>query len=417
MHTNNNTSFRGITPYSVTSGLDTNVFLNKALFDVTGSDAPWVIMANNKEERRERINRATVSFGLIFLSPLMALPLINRLAMKKLTPKVFSKEWQAIKLSNSYLGNAEDTKNGLNQLSKDLKIDFKPIIDKVGGDYEKLRKKIVVAKNIVLASDFALVTGSFGHIGFYNNRQTEKKTGSSGYSAEISMADKDTVNKRAENYKKTSKTKYKIFLTTLGALVLGVPLAIAHGLNTKKINKFSNFVKKHASKFDYNDAIFMDRLPLALGLGVAHLGINLASRNKTETKDNAIRSSIPFAIFFGGDLLMARILSNISDRLLGTKLTKPAKKPNFLTKILPPVKKLKDLKNINHPLTKTMGVGIFWFNFVTLAATMGILTPYLINKIIKKDIEKDSHPNKIASLNKKTFSSTFKKLQLSNRNN
>lgn len=96
MKLNNNYSqtFKGINPYTATEFLDRNVLMNKALFDLTGSDVPWVVMANNKEERRERINRAMLSFGLIFVSPLIILPFANRFAMKnitKLSSKFFSK--------------------------------------------------------------------------------------------------------------------------------------------------------------------------------------------------------------------------------------------------------------------------------------------------------------------------------------
>lgn len=388
MKINNQQTFKGITPYSITAGLESNVFLNKALFDVTGSDAPWVIMANNKEERRERLNRAMLSFGLIFVSPLVALPLINRIAMKNIAPKILSKEWNAIKLSNKFLKSADETEKGLNELSKELKIDFSETVKKAG-NYEKLRKKIITAKNIVLASDFLLVTGTFGHIGFFNNKQTEKRTGQIGYSAEMSMADKEIVEKRAAEYKNKNSNKYKIFLATLSGLVVGVPLAIKRGLSAEKATKFSTFIKNHAHKFDYNNAIFMKRLPLAISLGVAHFGINMASRNKTEAKDNAIRSLIPFAIFFGGDLFMASLLANISDKVLKTKITKPKEKPNFLNKILPPIKSMKELTNISHKRTKNMAVGIFWFNFITLSALMGVATPYFINKIIKKDVSKD----------------------------
>ena len=146
-------TFKGFSPYGITTALEENVLLNKALFDVTGSDIPWVIMANNKEERRERLNRGALSVIMVFVSPLVALSFVNRFAMRyvsKLTPKIFSKEYNAVKLSNKYLISAEKTKEGLNELSKNLKTDFKPLIENVGGNYEKLRKKIISAKNVVL---------------------------------------------------------------------------------------------------------------------------------------------------------------------------------------------------------------------------------------------------------------------------
>lgn len=386
------TSFKGISPYIITSGLEDKVFLNKALFDVTGSDAPWVIMANNKEERRERLNRALLSFSLIFVSPLIVLPFANRFAMRyvaKLTPELFSKEYNAIRLPNKNLLDEAGTREGLKNLSKDLKIDFNKIENKVNGDYDVLRKKIINAKNTVLGIDFSLVTGSFGSIGFFNNQQTKKKTGQDGYSAELEMADKEIVEKRAAKYKKTSRIKFALFLTSLATIVIAVPLSIKHGLSAKNASKFTNFIQKHAEKFDYNDAIFMKRLPLAIALFGAHIGINLASRNTTELKDNSIRSSTSFAIFFGGDILMSSLLGRLSDKLFKTKLIKKNANKSFLNKILPPIHSLKELNKINDVKSRNIAIGLFWINLASLSALMGFATPYLINKIIKKDVSED----------------------------
>lgn len=381
---NYNPKFRGFT--EMVMG---NIFLNKALFDLTSSDIPWVVMANNKEERRERINRSALSVGMVFVSPLILLPLINRFAMRnvvKLTPELFSKQYNAIKLSNKYLVSAEKTKEGLEEVSKELKIDFKPVLDKIGGDYDKLRNKISTAKNIVLGSDLMLIAGSFGHIGFFNAWQTKKKTGQNGYSAELKMADKEVIEKRAEKFKKNEKFRYAAFLTGLAGLTVAMPIAIKHGLTTSKINKFSTFVKKYSDKFDYKDAIFMSRLPMALSFLTAHFGIFMASRNNTERKDNLIRSSATLSIFFLGDILLASILGRASDKYLKTDLIKRDGDNKILNKILPPIKELKELKVTISAKSVKIAKGIFWTNFVVLSALMGVITPYFINKLIKKDV-------------------------------
>lgn len=384
---NKNLKFKGFTELVME-----NIFLNKALFDLTSSDIPWVIMANNKEERRERINRSALSIGMVFVSPLIVLPFVNRFAMKnivKLTSEFSSKQWNAIKLSNKSLVSAQKTKEGLEELSKELKIDFKPIIDKVGGDYDKLRNKISIAKNIVLGSDLMLIAGSFGHIGFFNAWQTKKKTGQNGYSAELKMADKEVIEKRAEKYKKTEKLRYGAFLTALIGLTIAMPMAIKRGLTAQKVGKFNNFIKKLGEKFDYKDAIFMSRLPMALSFLTAHFGIFMASRNSTERKDNLIRSSSTLSIFFLGDILLASILGRISDKYLKTDLIKRNGGNKFLNKILPPTKELKELKAASSPKSVKMAKGIFWLNFTVLSALMGFITPYFINKLIKKEVAED----------------------------
>lgn len=391
-----------------------NVFLNKALFDLTGSDIPWVVMANNKEERRERINRASLSVGLIFLSPFVILPFASRFAMNKitkLTPKLFSSNYNAIRLSNKYLVSAEKTKEGLEKLAKEKtlsnelrnlyykgikrkpipeeKIDLPELLKSVNGDYDKLRTKISTAKNLILGIDLLIVSGTFGHIGFFNNKQTEKKTGQIGYSAEIKMAEKEVIEGRAAKYKRNERLRYFGFLTVLAGLSVGLPLAIRHGVTTKKTSLINNFIKKHSEKFDYIDVLFMKRLPLFLSFLGAQCGIFMASRNKTERKDNAIRGSNVLAIFFLGDLLLASLLGRASDSIAKTKIIKHDNKKSWLNKILPPMKELEELKATKCPKTMKNAKIIFWSNFTFLSLMMGIITPYIINKIIKKDVQQD----------------------------
>lgn len=416
MKVNNKQTFKGISPFLVTAGLEENVLLNKALFDVTGSDIPWVIMANNKEERRERINRGALSILMVFVSPLVALPFINRFAMKNvtgLTSKFFARQYNAIKLSNKYLKNAEATEAGLKILAKESSIGFmektwckltgkKPIEEKLNiqellansnGSYDALRKKIITAKNIVLGFDLLMVAGVFGHIGFYNDWQTRKKTGQIGFSAEMEMADKSVIEKRAKRQEEIRKYKYAGFLTALAATSIALPIAIKKGMSSTKVNKFTKFIKEHASKFDYKDAIFMSRLPMALSFIAAHSGVFLASRNKSEMKDNAIRSSTSISIFFIGDLLLASLLGQTSDKLFKTKIIDRENKGGFLNKVLPPVNSLKSMKNIADKRTKAVATGIFWFNFISLATLMGFIIPKMINKIVKKDVSKDAKTN------------------------
>lgn len=374
-----------------------NVFLNKALFDLTSSDIPWVVMANNKEERRERINRSSLSMGMVFVSPLIVLPFVNRFAMKnivKLTPEFLSKQYNAIRLPNKYLVSDRAAQEGLKELASELKkknidLDIEALLKRAGGSYEKLRNKISIAKNIILGTDLMLIAGSFGHIGFFNAWQTKKKTGQNGFSAELKMADKEVIEKRAHKYKKHEKMRYGSFLTILTALVVGLPIVIKRGLCTNNAGKISKFIQKHADKFDYKDAIFMSRLPMALSFLAAHFGIFMSSRNGTERKDNIIRSSSTLSIFFLGDILLASILGRISDKYLKTDLINKNVEKNFLNRTLPPVKKIEELKKTSTPLAVRTSKWIFWSNFFFLSGLMGVLTPYFINKIVRKDVAQD----------------------------
>lgn len=392
-----------------------NIFLNKTLFDLTGSDIPWVVMANNKEERRERLNRASLSVGLIFLPPLLILPFVNKFAMNKivkLTSEYSSKNYNAIRLSNKYLSSAEKTKEGLAELAKQKtfsnelrdmyykyikrkpvpedKLDIPELMKHVGGDYDKLRKKISTAKTIVMAADLLLLSGVFGHIGFYNNWQTEKKTGQIGYSAEMKMADKEVIEGRAAKYKRNEKLRYAGFLATLAGVCVGFPVLARHGVLSNKAGKFNDFIKKHCEKLDYKDTIFMKRFALFSTFLAAHTGIFLASRNKTERKDNSIRSINTLILFFMGDLLLASGLGRLSDRILKTKTIKQGDKKSLFNRILPSMKDLQELKATKHPETIRNAKVIFWANFIFLSLMNGVITPHIINKIIKKDVDVDA---------------------------
>lgn len=392
-----------------------NVFLNKTLFDLTGSDIPWVVMANNKEERRERINRASLSIGLIFLPPLLILPFVNKFAMNKivrLTSEFSSKNYNAIRLSNKYLSSAEKTEEGLLELAKQKtfsnelrdmyykyikkkpvpedKLDIPDLLKHVDKDYDKLRKKIATAKAIVMAMDLLIIAGVFGHIGFYNNWQTEKKTGQIGYSAEMKMADKEVIEGRAAKYKRNEKIRYGAFLTALAGICFGGPILVRHGILTNKTGKISNFIKKHCEKLDYKDTIFMKRFALFTSFLTANIGIFMASRNKTERKDNSIRSINTLILFFMGDLLLASGLGRLSDRFLKTKTIKQGDKKSLFNKILPSMKNLEELKATKHPETIRNAKVIFWANFIFLSIMNGIITPHIINKIIKKDVDADA---------------------------
>lgn len=176
------------------SYLDERVLLGKAVLDVVSLDAPQIIMANNNIERREKVNTALISFSFGYLSPLVTLPLTNRLAMKhiaKLSKSFTSKENNLIKISNKYLRNKNLTKQGIDEMSK--KYDFKTVLEENNHDYEKIRKKLINAKNSVLSFDLLFTSGSIGSIGFFNNWQTKKKTNQDGYAAEFNMADRSVV--------------------------------------------------------------------------------------------------------------------------------------------------------------------------------------------------------------------------------
>lgn len=436
--TSKTNSFKGGGFYNNTAELESNVILSRALIDLAGCDVPWVIMANNKHERIERARRYVIVFVLAFMSPMALLPGLNRVAMKnfsKLTKNFWSNNHKAIHLSNEYLVSAEKTKKGLEELAQKTtmgpieslyykitkkkpaseKLDLKDLLSRTDGDYEKLRKKIINAKNGVLFADFLSSGVSLGAMGFVNNYLTKKKTGQAGFSAELKMADKNVIEKRADSYEKNKNKRYAAFAALALGISTALPLITRFGLNSQAKNGFANFIKKHANLMDYKSGIYMSRIAFLMLMVVNHGGLLIASRNKTEAKDTAIRMGTGDAIFFGGDLILASVFANMSDRLFKTQLRKEGQTSLF-SNIFP---KIKPIKKINEMVdkgllpikNKKIATGLYWMNLAVLSFCMGFLIPTMINKIIRKDVAKDVEKgvgkekiyNNLKTENKKAF--------------
>ena len=372
------------------SFLEENVMLNKALLDAS-VDIPFVCLANNKTEQKERLRRVSVNYTLCFLTPFITLPLTNRLAMKyiaKLTPKFMSKESNLIQLSNKFLKNKDSVKKGIEELSKEKKTDYSKIIEKYGGDYELIRKKLINAKNAVLSFDFLFSTGSVTGMALLNNHLTKRETNMSGYSAEFELADKKTIEKRAEKFKKAEPVR-KGITAGLIAAVTGLPLAIKKGLESPNEKGFAGFIKKHADKFDYTNGIFMKRLPLFLFIFASQGGLGLASRNQTELKNNLLLSSTGIAIYFGGDVLINSLLSKLSDKFLKTEIIDKKAPKTFMNKIISPTISIRNLKGKSQ---KVAAIN-FFINLAALAVAYGYGVPKLMNKIVRKDLQKENNIN------------------------
>lgn len=388
--------------------LKKNIPLSRGVIDIFGSDIPWLVMANNNDERKEKARRMSVVFVLLFLSPIALLPIFNRIGMKygaKLTKSFWSNNHKAIHLSNKDLKSAENTKKALTKLSTNYEnspletvwnkitnkkdnhptLDFSEMLKNCGGDYEKLRKKIINTKNGVMSADYLFSSVALGSVGFINNEITKKKSGKSGFSAEFNMAGKEIVEKRADDYEKTKKYRFAAMLGTSLALAIGVPAAVRRGMIGKHAGKFSEFMKKNSHRFDYTKGIYMSRWSLLLGnVIVCHGGALLANRNNTELKDNALRFGMADALFFGGDIVVGSALGVLSDKFLKTDMID--KKSQNIKRVLPKLKYISDMSNNRD---KKIATGLYWLNLAIIAASMGFGVPALANAITKKDINKE----------------------------
>ena len=434
----NKIAFKSNPIINATSFIEERVLLNKALLD-GAKDVSFIVNSNNRDESEERFIRSAIAWTTAFLTPLITLPLTNRLAMRhiaKLSKSFLSKENNLIELSNKYLTSAKATKQGIEELSRrsdfseilkennydyeqirqnllknnaiklpkkylksaeatkegieelSKKYDFSELLKRNGYDYEKIRKNLINAKMSVLAFDFLFTSGTLGSAGFINRRRTRRKTSQDGFSAEFKMADKNIVEKRAEKYKKTEDMRDKIFLSIILAFAT-TPLLLRKGLLNSS-GKLADFAKKYGSKFDYNDGIFMQRLPFLLMTLAADSGFLLSSRNKTEVKDNAVRLSLNQIAYFGADIVIGSALAVLSDKLFKTDLLDKNCKKNWINKIIPPIKPIRELQGKN----KAIATGLFWVNMLTLFGIVGIAIPKMLNKMIRHDVEKDVVINK-----------------------
>lgn len=403
--------------YNVTEALDSSVMLSRGLIDTFGCTIPWLILANNDIERKEKTRRYLINYVIVWLTPFVTLPLSNRFAMKyigKLTKNFWTNNHKAIHISNEFLKDTDTMMSELTNMSKDIKknplesvyynlnpkkkynskLDLDQILKSCNGDKEKLRKNIIRSKNAVFISDCIFTFGSGTTVLFANNEITRKQTGQSGFSAEMSMADKDIIEKRAENYEKTKKKKYIAAMGLNIMTAIGMSLAAFATLYSKSPNKIIQILRNKSKFFDYNKGIYMSRLPFFIG-NAAFIGVNLlAARNNTERKDLATRQGIGDAVFFGGDLLLASLFTNMSDRLFGTKLRVDDNKKSKFRKIFPKVKPIKQIiKEVDQGkisgTNKKVAAGIFWTNMLILMVSMGYLIPTAINKMIRRDVEKD----------------------------
>ena len=376
----------------------------------------------------------------------MALPFLNRLSTKyvgKLTKNFWSNNHKVIHISNDYLKDADTMMSELTKMAKDVKknpieslyyklnpenrynsnLNIDELLQLADGDKEKLRLKIIKSKKSVFILDCISTFGILGSVPFINNEITKSESGQSGFSAEMSMADKEIVEKRAQNHEKNKKKKYLAFISVLGATTFAMSLSAFSSLKSKSNKKFVNSLKNGAKLFDYNKGIYMSRLPFFMGFMLTTLANALAARNGTERKDITIRQGVGSVVFFGGDLLLSSLFTNISDRVFGTKLRKDSGlNKSAISKIFPKVKSISQvIEEVEQgkisKANKKVSAGIFWANMIILMVSMGYAVPAVLNKMIRHDVneavklnEKNKRLTNIPTMHQPQMSDFIKKV-------
>ena len=77
----NTITFKSAPIVNATMFIEDRVLLNKALLD-TATSTSIILNANNRNEAEERLRRSFIGWATAFLTPLVTLPLTNKLAMK-----------------------------------------------------------------------------------------------------------------------------------------------------------------------------------------------------------------------------------------------------------------------------------------------------------------------------------------------
>ncbi len=394
---------------NLTSTIQGNTILNRGLLDLGGVALPNAMMSNNSIEGRERLGNSSIYFVLAFLTPFVTLPLSNRFALSKMfkaTKSFGSEENHLMRLSNKYLsGTVNDMKKGIHELSehllKDKKIDvkgFKGVLNDFKGKEEELRQKLIKAKSAVWGSDFWFTGVSTGSIVWVTQEITKKLTGRTGFSAKYEMADESYTKKQAAEHEKNKWKKYLGFLAMATAAAVALPVVMAKSMLAKNPTGILRMIKKNAAKLDYKDGKFMS-MPtyFSIFLITSIPGLILASRDSTERKDWALRLAFLGGLFFGGDAAMNGVGARLSDKFLGTKLIdrEKLKSDSWFSKLFPPVRKINDadkLKGVSREVinrTKKAGTTLYWGTLFTNMLLLGFAMPYFLNKIIKKDVQKD----------------------------
>jgi len=393
------TKYRGCV-FNTASNIESNILLNKGMTDLGGLVAPQAIMANNKDESFERVFKSILYFAFTFVSPFVLLPLINKksLSSTKGLKNLNKEQRKILQVSKEYLGkDSEYLKEGVKKAAKDIFGDenkFNPTLEKYD-NLEDLRKDLINSHTKIHAVDFLATNLLVASIPWLGNAFTKSRTNRSGYSGTYKMADEEFTKKAVEKHDKTKKLRQAATIALAILPAITIPPLLRKGMlkGNSSPNKILKWCNKNAKKFDYKDSIYMSRLTaLSMWVTSDYFPYQLACRDKYEYRDTAIRGTSIGLVFWGGDLLLKRGFSKISDKLFGTKLMNKAENCPYSLKELKYSKNIEELKNLSEKTlakTRKAGVGLYALNLLTIMATLGFGLPVALNKLLKKRVSAD----------------------------
>lgn len=316
--------FKNVSAFGVVSNIESNLLLNKGITEIGGFIIPQAIMANNTDESIERSFKSILYFLITFVSPIVLLPLFNRKALShyNITSNFKNNEKRILEVSKKYLTkDGEYLKKGMKLKSQELFDNtegFDSILEKYNMDAEKLRKDLIDTHTSIHFADLLTTNLMVASYPWLGNLFTKYRTSRSGYSGTYKMADEKFTKEIASKTDKTKKIRQTITfcLAILPALTLPLTLKTAMLKGRSNNNKILKWLNNNADMFDYKKAMYMSRATaLAMWLTGDYLPNLLASRDKYELNDSLIRATVLDSFFWGGDLLLKKLLAKGSDKI------------------------------------------------------------------------------------------------------
>jgi len=418
MKVRDKTTFKSGGLYNITAQIQENTLLNRGLLDVGGVAVPQMIMSNNKDESIERGVMEGFYLFSSFLAPFVMLPFFNKTALSHngLVKNFANNERKIIEVSKEYLTKdadyllagirktAEKIEKEASKKGKkvECKQDFENIINRFKGNEGDLKEKLLNAHEKIFFTDFICTTLMWVATPWAAMEVTKKRTNRSGFSATYGMMDEKESKLNAAKHEKEKRKKLAI--SALIAIIPSVivPKLVTAGLKGK--NSTINFIKRAPQNFNYTKGIFPSKFIFGAMWALCDYPSSLVSaRDKYERKDRSIRNAALLVVFFAGDFIMNNVLGRLADNVFNTQImdrSKITNKTGFIKKMFMQPKnfdKIDDISNVALKTvknTKKIGAALYWLTLFANMALIGFGLPTVLNKILKKTVEKDKSTQK-----------------------
>lgn len=402
MRVEDKTPFKGSVFYNLTANVQSNTLLNRGLVDIGGCAIPQALMSNNKDEAIERGTMSALYFVMSSLTPFFMLPFFNKkfLSSQGIVKDFKGNEKKIMEVSKKYLTKGSDfLVEGIKEKGKELKCekDFDKILERFP-DKNELLKKIAKVHENVFKYDFLSTAWMWCAVPYIATGLTELRTHKKGFSAAFNMSDQSKIDET--KYKRDKRNK---LITS--ALIATIPPLLAPKLIMKALTgKNNSFMKKYASEFDYSKGMFMSKSIFALMWALCDYPSALvASRDKNELKDRAIRLGSLFVMFFGGDFALNNVFGRMLDKFAKTKIMNTdnlSKDAGFFKRFTLLPRNFNKLEHLNTDAgtlkrTKNLGAALYWFSLLSNMALIGFALPAGLNNMLRKNLQKENAMNTV----------------------